>query len=474
MDGKDDGVFSVASKEDVLKSILRTYADGREVTVIRNDFGMDDNTTNHSKLFVASDKEAASLQLFSIASPPTHYRHRCRFQLLHETQEKSGGDEDVVCFGVWEKGEPKALHSPADFPIASEQIQKLMGCVLNTFNHHSNHNNHSNDHTTTNSKTKQAGLHKDTIASDTSKQPTVNVLKKNCEAVHFQTTTTGDCLIVLIYSQPIDDEAEWRASAEDCSRLWVCNNIIGRCKGKKFGIGNAFVRETLQPRGHVGKIILEQPEGAFSNPNPYICERTMEWIVFVLSQARSEHHQGVVESSKQEEVEDSTREIEEPIQQHPKGLLSVLELYSGAGTYTPLIAQHADHVTSIEINPSLVTAARRNLEVNGVLSSTLSVNVVEAPVEKCKHILQRASNNGVKFNCVVLDPPRGGMDAFTRSCLHQYEHIILLSCAPHNTYPVDLPALLPSHKVVSAALLDHFPMTAHMEAGLYLHRRSKT
>ena len=79
----------------------------------------------------------------------------------------------------------------------------------------------------------------------------------------------------------------------------------------------------------------------------------------------------------------------------------VLELYAGAGTYTPILGHLFDHVTTVEISTALATAARHNARANGLQDK---VRVIRAPVEDVRPIVASAAHEGVCFDAVMLDP----------------------------------------------------------------------
>eukprot|EP00043_Microstomoeca_roanoka_P016177 m.164256 g.164256 ORF g.164256 m.164256 type:complete len:167 (-) comp16403_c8_seq1:27-527(-) len=147
----------------------------------------------------------------------------------------------------------------------------------------------------------------------------------------------------------------------------------------------------------------------------------------------------------------------------------VLELYAGAGTYTPVLGHLFEHVTTVEISAALVAAARRNAEANKVQDR---VTIVRAPVEECRKMVSTGEYKGHTFDAVMLDPPRSGTDHHTLHALHRYKHVILLSCNPLGTFPRDLAVLEKTHFIASAVLLDHFPQTKHFEAALHLVKRA--
>ncbi|EGD73858.1 hypothetical protein PTSG_12338 [Salpingoeca rosetta] len=440
MEGNDDDECSLASKVERLQAALRAAAcgdGGGEGPGCEDDGGV--HCTD-----VAVE-----------ASPTTGYRYRCRFQLLRCCGVDGG--EERYAFAVWKHGRPQAIHSPRDFTIACARIHTLMERVLEEAN------------------CKGGGDGGDGAGNE--------VLWQHCQAAHFHCTTTDDAMITFIYDAAIEDEGRWRHEAQRLSRKWGCH-LLARSKGQRLVVGNDYVEEvlTLPPlnddntggTSYPGssrrqadttaltttttttttsnsqsgttarssgaaalRIVLRQPEGAFSNPNPYICLRTMLWLRQRAALVRAD-------------------------------VRHMLELYAGAGTYTPILGHLFDAVTTVEISTALVAAAQHNATANGVDER---VRVVRAPVEAVRHIISSASHEGVTFDAVMLDPPRAGADAFTISCLGQYKHIILLSCNPLHTFPRDLRVLCRTHRIASAIALDHFPQTPHFEAAMHLIRR---
>lgn len=79
-----------------------------------------------------------------------------------------------------------------------------------------------------------------------------------------------------------------------------------------------------------------------------------------------------------------------------------------------------------------------------------------------------------RLNAIVLDPPRCGLDAFTRRQLPRYDLVILISCDPETTLLRDIQELRVTHTIVSLALLDHFPGTAFYETAICLLRTARS
>eukprot|EP00730_Choanoeca_flexa_P017815 TRINITY_DN8615_c0_g1_i1.p2 TRINITY_DN8615_c0_g1~~TRINITY_DN8615_c0_g1_i1.p2 ORF type:complete len:126 (+),score=21.39 TRINITY_DN8615_c0_g1_i1:1095-1472(+) len=77
----------------------------------------------------------------------------------------------------------------------------------------------------------------------------------------------------------------------------------------------------------------------------------------------------------------------------------------------------------------------------------------------------------VKFDAVLLDPPRDGLDDFTRSKIHQFKVVMLISCNPRHKLLLDIQTLLPTHDLKRYVVLDHFPGTSHLECAAVLVKR---
>ncbi|MCS6772715.1 MAG: class I SAM-dependent RNA methyltransferase [Anaerolineae bacterium] len=134
----------------------------------------------------------------------------------------------------------------------------------------------------------------------------------------------------------------------------------------------------------------------------------------------------------------------------------VLDLYCGVGLFTRPIAERARLTWGVESNPRAASAARQNLR-------GLTANVIAADVEAA---LQRATLRSIRWDAVVLDPPRAGM---TREAL---QHLIALSCSrivyvscDPATLARDARSLLQAgYQLVEVQPLDMFPQTRHVES----------
>lgn len=139
---------------------------------------------------------------------------------------------------------------------------------------------------------------------------------------------------------------------------------------------------------------------------------------------------------------------------------SVLDLFCGLGNFTLPIARYAGAVCGVEFDTDLIARAHANA-ANNQLSQTASFHRANL-YETFSHLpwAQRT------YDKVLLDPPRSGAQAVVEYMAHwQPRRIVYVSCHAA-TLARDAGILVhqAGYRFVSAALLDMFPHTAHLEA----------
>ncbi len=142
------------------------------------------------------------------------------------------------------------------------------------------------------------------------------------------------------------------------------------------------------------------------------------------------------------------------------GLDSVLDLYSGAGTFTLPLAQRAHSVLAVEMAGSSVRDLRRNLDHNGLFAEVVGGDVGR----ELKELGQ--------VDKVVVDPPRSGLGAEAiaglLSCAPRV--IAYVSCNP-TTLARDVKELLAvGYELAGATPVDLFPQSYHVETVAILTR----
>lgn len=138
----------------------------------------------------------------------------------------------------------------------------------------------------------------------------------------------------------------------------------------------------------------------------------------------------------------------------------ILDLYSGIGISSILLAHHGFKVTSVELSPQAVALAEKNALENQVQTAQKLL-----PAEK-------ALADFNQKNVVILNPPRTGAKPEVIQALINAKpaHIFYISCMPP-TLARDIKALVESgYKAVFIKAYDMFPHTTHVECLVHLMR----
>ena len=179
--------------------------------------------------------------------------------------------------------------------------------------------------------------------------------------------------------------------------------------------------------------------------SPFIRER-LEDVVYLI------HPNSFFQTNSHQAV-NLLREVEKLVEGE-----SVLDLYSGVGTFGVYLAKRGFAVEGVEINPFAVEMANKNAELNGV-SAQFRVGS------------DRDVGDLSKYDTVIVDPPRAGLHPkLIRKILKdEPERLIYVSCNP-KTLSENLYKLKEKYRVEHAVGLDMFPHTPHVEAVVGLSR----
>ena len=442
-----------------------------------------------------TDDETTELPVDVFPSPPKHFRSRCRFQVLAEKAVDAvpgapgdGARRPALSYHLREDGTTTGAID--EFPMALESINRAMPRLL------------------------------DAVADDASGE-----LADGLEAVHFLAARgAGGMHVTLVYSRPIDADGKWRVAASRARERLLREiappaqtprtasagdpsgdaegdtafNLLGRSKGVSVLIGDAnHVVERLRLRD--GRVLAyHQPEGAFSNPNAFVAEHTVNWLRDVSAATAAPATRALRAKRRPRASEASTNNKDEA---HPTipptekkndpALPSLLELYCGNGNHTVALASSFASIAAVELSAALCDAARANLARNGVSNA----RVFRAPSEAvARRALRRrgarelgaeapepeafknasvsddcvvASLDVDAFDCVLVDPPRAGLDPDTLALVKKFDVVLYVSCDPNsllaNATAKD--GLAESHALRRFAVFDHFPYTRHVEVG---------
>lgn len=131
----------------------------------------------------------------------------------------------------------------------------------------------------------------------------------------------------------------------------------------------------------------------------------------------------------------------------------VLDLYCGTGTIGIYVSSCCQKITGIELNPSSVKDARKNIKINRLSN-----------IEVLKGDVGRLLKEKGTYDAIIVDPPRSGLDKRTRQTLLKIKSkkIIYISCNPI-TLARDLNQLKQSYDLKEITLFDMFPNTYHIE-----------
>lgn len=146
----------------------------------------------------------------------------------------------------------------------------------------------------------------------------------------------------------------------------------------------------------------------------------------------------------------------------------VLDAYCGIGTISLYLAKEAFAIHGIELNDQAIKDAKQNAALNELKNTFFYTGLVE----KCLPLL---CQDGVRFDVVVVDPPRKGCHA---DVLKAFGHtrpkrIVYVSCNP-TTLARDVAILLEyGYELVEVQPVDMFPGTYHIETVSKLVRNDK-
>ncbi len=139
----------------------------------------------------------------------------------------------------------------------------------------------------------------------------------------------------------------------------------------------------------------------------------------------------------------------------PQSTEHVLDLFSGVGTFSIILAESVAQVTGIEISQKAVSDAKENLKLNSIQNVEFFCETAEQGVKRFKRI-----------DSVILDPPRKGCsNELIQSIVDLKPHrIVYISCNP-STLARDLGTFDQlGYEATEIELVDLFPQTFHIEA----------
>ncbi len=268
----------------------------------------------------------------------------------------------------------------------------------------------------------------------------VSILRERLFQVDFLATLSGEAVISLLYHKQLNEQ--WSALAEELKNKLakICPvNIIGRAKKQKIVIEQDFVMEQL----NVGDQVLtyQQVENSFTQPNAKVNEKMLLWAQQATANKRGD----------------------------------LVELYCGNGNFSIALAKNFDRVLGTEISKTSVKSAQINIAANNIDN----IDIVRMSSEEFSQAMtgertfRRLADfdlTDYKFDTVLVDPPRAGLDPQSIELVSRFNDIVYISCNPE-TLKENLQELTKTHRIVKTALFDQFPYTHHIETGVTLTKR---
>lgn len=146
----------------------------------------------------------------------------------------------------------------------------------------------------------------------------------------------------------------------------------------------------------------------------------------------------------------------------------VLDAYCGVGSLTLFLAKQAREVFGIEAVDAAIHDAEENAKNNGIDNVRFIVGRTEKALPKLTAI-------GLRFDVVVVDPPRAGCDPEVLKTFAKVgvERIVYVSCNP-STLARDLKVLEElGYETKEVQPVDMFPHTYHIECVARVEKKGK-
>lgn len=140
----------------------------------------------------------------------------------------------------------------------------------------------------------------------------------------------------------------------------------------------------------------------------------------------------------------------------PKPTDSVLDLYCGVGSIGICLKDRVRTIVGVELNRYAVCDAKRNISLNDLENIEITVGDVKDSLNQHKDI---------PFDCIILDPPRAGLDEKVIDTLKEMrvKKVLYISCNP-KSLSRDLNLIENcGYEVEALQPVDQFPQTLHLE-----------
>lgn len=135
--------------------------------------------------------------------------------------------------------------------------------------------------------------------------------------------------------------------------------------------------------------------------------------------------------------------------------MNILDLYSGTGTITQVMAIRAKSATGIEIVAEAVEKAKENAGLNEIEN----INFL------CGDVLEEIENVKGNYDVVILDPPRAGImpEALKKIIAINPKKFVYISCNPKTQVENLKDFIANGYEIKKYEIIDQFPNSRHVE-----------
>ncbi len=151
---------------------------------------------------------------------------------------------------------------------------------------------------------------------------------------------------------------------------------------------------------------------------------------------------------------------------NPQRSERVFDLYCGTGSIGILIAKYVQHVVGVELVEDAIKSANENVALNNIPN-------IEFHHADVKDYLQQIEGQDVRFDTVIVDPPRTGLHpkALRRMLKLDAPRILYISCNPA-TFARDAREIVDAgYRLPLVKPVDMFPHTMHIEVAGVFYRQ---
>lgn len=145
----------------------------------------------------------------------------------------------------------------------------------------------------------------------------------------------------------------------------------------------------------------------------------------------------------------------------------VLELFSGIGNFSFLMAKNVRSVLAVEGSAIATSFSKINAGENGITN-------VDHMTMRCEKACLTLTRQGLRFSKVLVDPPREGIGEQTANliCSLEPERVVYVSCHPESLAEDLKTFALRGYEIESVTGFDMFGQTFHVETVTVLTRKS--